>query len=162
MSPMSAEATVVRNYVDWILSLPWNHYKDDKTDLDAAEGILNEDHYGLEKPKQRILEYLAVQSLVDRMRGPILCFVGPPGVGKTSLGRSIARATSRDFVRISLGFRASRRRVRATPSSCSTKSTRCRWISVGIRRPRCSRCSIPSRITRSTTTISTWTTTCRG
>jgi ATP-dependent Lon protease len=103
MSPMSAEATVVRNYVDWILSLPWNHYKDDKTDLDAAERILNEDHYGLEKPKQRILEYLAVQSLVDRMRGPILCFVGPPGVGKTSLGRSIARATSRDFVRISLG-----------------------------------------------------------
>jgi ATP-dependent Lon protease len=103
MSPMSAEATVVRNYVDWILSLPWNETKEDKTDLDVAQRILDEDHYGLEKPKERILEYLAVQSLVDRMKGPILCFVGPPGVGKTSLGRSIARATDRDFVRISLG-----------------------------------------------------------
>ncbi|MEE9609236.1 MAG: endopeptidase La, partial [Myxococcota bacterium] len=103
MSPMSAEATVVRNYVDWILSLPWNAYKDENKDIDEAERILDEDHYGLEKPKERIVEYLAVQALVERMKGPILCFVGPPGVGKTSLGKSIARATGRDFVRVSLG-----------------------------------------------------------
>ena len=103
MSPMSAEATVVRNYVDWILALPWNEYKDEKQDIVAAEDVLNEDHFGLEKPKERILEYLAVQALVEKMKGPILCLVGPPGVGKTSLGRSIARATGRDFVRVSLG-----------------------------------------------------------
>jgi ATP-dependent Lon protease len=103
MSPMSAEATVVRNYVDWMLALPWDEHKEEKKDIVAAERILNEDHYGLEKPKERILEYLAVQALVERMKGPILCFVGPPGVGKTSLGKSIARATGRDFVRISLG-----------------------------------------------------------
>ena len=104
MSPMSAEATVVRNYIDWMLSLPWDEYKDEKLrDIDEAETILDEDHYGLEKPKERILEYLAVQTLVERMKGPILCLVGPPGVGKTSLGKSIARATGRDFVRISLG-----------------------------------------------------------
>jgi ATP-dependent Lon protease len=103
MSPMSAEATVVRNYVDWMLSLPWNEYKDENGDITAAETALNEDHFGLEKPKERILEYLAVQSLVGKMKGPILCLVGPPGVGKTSLGKSIARATGRDFVRISLG-----------------------------------------------------------
>jgi ATP-dependent Lon protease len=103
MSPMSAEATVVRNYIDWILSLPWGSYKDENQDIHEAERILEEDHYGLEKPKERILEYLAVQALVERMKGPILCFVGPPGVGKTSLGRSIARATGRDFVRMSLG-----------------------------------------------------------
>jgi ATP-dependent Lon protease len=103
MSPMSAEATVVRNYVDWFLSLPWDEYKDENADITEAERILNEDHYGLEKPKDRILEYLAVQTLVERMKGPILCLVGPPGVGKTSLGRSIARATNRDFVRVSLG-----------------------------------------------------------
>src|SRR5512134_2721525 len=103
MSPMSAEATVVRNYIDWILSLPWNELTDDKLDINEAERILEEDHYGLEKVKERILEYLAVQSLVGKIKGPILCLVGPPGVGKTSLGRSIARATGRDFVRISLG-----------------------------------------------------------
>jgi len=103
MSPMSAEATVVRNYVDWILSLPWATCKDENQDIHDAERILNEDHYGLEKPKERILEYLAVQALVERMKGPILCLVGPPGVGKTSLGRSIAHATGRDFVRMSLG-----------------------------------------------------------
>jgi len=103
MSPMSAEATVVRNYLDWLLSLPWQHYKDEKKDIVEAETVLDEDHYGLEKPKERIVEYLAVQALVERMKGPILCFVGPPGVGKTSLGKSIARATGRDFVRISLG-----------------------------------------------------------
>ncbi|MBI2088772.1 MAG: endopeptidase La [Deltaproteobacteria bacterium] len=103
MSPMSAEATVVRNYVDWILGLPWNEFTDDKLDIKEAERVLEEDHYGLEKVKQRILEYLAVQSLVGKMKGPILCLVGPPGVGKTSLGRSIARATGRKFVRVSLG-----------------------------------------------------------
>ena len=103
MSPMSAEATVVRNYIDWIISLPWHEYTDDKLDIDEAERVLEEDHYGLEKVKQRILEYLAVQSLAGHMKGPILCLVGPPGVGKTSLGKSIARATGRKFVRISLG-----------------------------------------------------------
>ncbi len=103
MSPMSAEATVVRNYIDWILGVPWNEYTDDKLDINDAEKVLDEDHYGLEKVKQRILEYLAVQSLVGKMKGPILCLVGPPGVGKTSLGRSIARATGRKFVRVSLG-----------------------------------------------------------
>jgi len=103
MSPMSAEATVVRNYIDWILSLPWDKYKDERTDVVEAEKILDGDHFGLEKPKERILEYLAVRALVGSMKGPILCLVGPPGVGKTSLGRSIARATDRDFVRVSLG-----------------------------------------------------------
>ncbi len=103
MPPMSAEATVVRNYIDWILSLPWYERTKDKHDLEEAERILNEDHYGLEKPKERILEYLAVQSLVKKMKGPILCFVGPPGVGKTSLARSVARALGRNFVRLSLG-----------------------------------------------------------
>src|SRR5712691_5403139 len=103
MSPMSAEATVVRNYLDWFLSLPWYEYTDDKLDIKEAEKILEEDHYGLEKVKQRILEYLAVQTLVGQLKGPILCLVGPPGVGKTSLGKSIARATGRKFVRVSLG-----------------------------------------------------------
>jgi ATP-dependent Lon protease len=103
MSPMSAEATVVRNYIDWILSLPWNEFTDDKLDINEAERVLEEDHFGLEKVKERILEYLAVQSLVGKIKGPILCLVGPPGVGKTSLGRSIARATGRKFVRVSLG-----------------------------------------------------------
>ncbi len=103
MSPMSAEATVVRNYIDWILSLPWEKCKDEKTDVNEAERILDGDHFGLEKPKERILEYLSVRALVGHMKGPILCLVGPPGVGKTSLGRSIARATDRDFVRVSLG-----------------------------------------------------------
>jgi len=103
MSPMSAEATVVRNYIDWALALPWNENTKDKLDIKEAEVILNEDHYGLEQPKERILEYLAVRSLVDKMKGPILCFVGPPGVGKTSLGRSIARSMGRKFIRVSLG-----------------------------------------------------------
>jgi ATP-dependent Lon protease len=103
MSPMSAEATVVRNYIDWLISLPWHEYTDDKLDIQEAERVLEEDHYGLEKVKQRILEYLAVQSLAGQLKGPILCLVGPPGVGKTSLGRSIARATGRKFVRVSLG-----------------------------------------------------------
>jgi ATP-dependent Lon protease len=103
MSPMAAEATVVRNYIDWMLGLPWDEYKDEEKDLNVSEEILDADHYGLEKPKERILEYLAVQTLVEKLKGPILCLVGPPGVGKTSLGKSIARATGRDFVRISLG-----------------------------------------------------------
>jgi ATP-dependent Lon protease len=103
MTPMSAEATVVRNYIDWIISLPWIEKSEIQEDIDAAEKILEEDHYGLEKPKERILEYLAVQALVKKIRGPILCFVGPPGVGKTSLAKSIARATGREYVRLSLG-----------------------------------------------------------
>ena len=103
MAPMSAEATVVRNYIDWILSLPWYTKTKEKLDIEEAETILHEDHYGLEKPKERILEYLAVQRLTRKIRGPILCLVGPPGVGKTSLAKSVARATSRNFVRLSLG-----------------------------------------------------------
>jgi len=103
MSPMSAEATVVRNYVDWMLSLPWNEFSDEKFDIDEAEKILDQDHFGLFKVKERILEYLAVQKLVGKIKGPILCLVGPPGVGKTSLGKSIAAATGREFVRVALG-----------------------------------------------------------
>jgi ATP-dependent Lon protease len=103
MSPMSAEATVVRNYVDWLLKAPWKKRSKVLRDLNRAEEVLEEDHYGLEKVKERILEYLAVQLRVKRLKGPILCLVGPPGVGKTSLGQSIARATNRKFVRMSLG-----------------------------------------------------------
>jgi len=103
MSPMSAEATVVRNYIDWMLNVPWKQRSKISADIANAEAILDEDHYGLEKVKERILEYLAVQQRVKKMKGPILCLVGPPGVGKTSLGRSIARATNRKFVRMSLG-----------------------------------------------------------
>ncbi len=103
MSPMSAEATVVRNYIDWLISLPWYEKSKDRIDINEAERILEEDHYGLKKPKERIIEYLAVQSLVKKMKGPILCLVGPPGVGKTSVAGSIARATKRNFVRLSLG-----------------------------------------------------------
>ncbi|HEY3804527.1 MAG TPA: endopeptidase La [Kofleriaceae bacterium] len=103
MSPMSAEATVVRNYLDWVIALPWEDKTEDRHDINEAEAILEAEHYGLKKVKERILEYLAVQSLVPRQRGPILCLVGPPGVGKTSLARSIAHATGRKFVRQSLG-----------------------------------------------------------
>jgi len=103
MSPMSAEATVVRNYIDWLVSVPWKKRSKIRNDLALAESVLEEDHYGLEKVKERILEYLAVQQRVKKLKGPILCLVGPPGVGKTSLGRSIARATGRDFTRMSLG-----------------------------------------------------------
>jgi len=103
MAPMSAEGTVVRNYIEWLLSLPWFVRSKLRMDIDKAEAILEEDHYGLEKPKERILEYLAVQKLVKKIRGPILCLVGPPGVGKTSLARSVARATGREFIRLSLG-----------------------------------------------------------
>jgi ATP-dependent Lon protease len=103
MSPMSAEATVVRNYLDWLLSIPWNKKSKIKKDLTLAEQILDADHHGLEKVKERIVEYLAVQQRANKLTGPILCLVGPPGVGKTSLGKSIAKATGREFVRVSLG-----------------------------------------------------------
>lgn len=103
MSPMSAEATVVRNYLDWILSVPWNKRSRVKKDIQAAKKILDQDHFGLEKVKERILEYLAVQQRANKVSGPILCLVGPPGVGKTSLGQSIAKATNRNFVRVALG-----------------------------------------------------------
>ncbi|MCH2549451.1 MAG: endopeptidase La [Alphaproteobacteria bacterium] len=103
MSPMSAESTVVRNYLDWMLNIPWKKRSRVRKDIGAAEVILNEDHYGLEKVKERILEYLAVQKRMTKIKGPILCLVGPPGVGKTSLGKSVARATGRNFVRMSLG-----------------------------------------------------------
>lgn len=103
MPPMAAEAVVVRNYLEWVLSLPWSKSTEDRIDIQAAEVILDEDHYGLRKVKDRILEYLAIRKLVNKMRGPILCLVGPPGVGKTSLAKSVARALDRKFVRISLG-----------------------------------------------------------
>ncbi|MEZ4871786.1 MAG: endopeptidase La [Bdellovibrionales bacterium] len=103
MSPMSAESAVVRNYIDWMVSLPWNEFNEEKHDLEFAEEILDEDHYGLEKVKARIIAHLAVQSLTDQQKGPILCLVGPPGVGKTSLAKSVARALNREFTRISLG-----------------------------------------------------------
>jgi len=103
MQPMSAEATVVRNYIDWVIALPWADKSEENYDIDLAEKILDEDHYGLKKIKERVLEYLAVQALVKKLRGPVLCLVGPPGVGKTSLAKSIARATGREFVRLSLG-----------------------------------------------------------
>jgi ATP-dependent Lon protease len=103
MSPMSAEATVVRNYLDWLLSIPWSQKSKVKADLEFAENVLNADHYGLDKVKERIVEYLAVQARTNKLKGPILCLVGPPGVGKTSLGKSIAKATGREFIRMSLG-----------------------------------------------------------
>ena len=103
MSPMSAEATVVRNYVDTLLNVPWQKRTRIRNDISVAKEVLDKDHYGLEKVKERILEYLAVQQRVRKLKGPILCLVGPPGVGKTSLGQSIARATNRKFVRMSLG-----------------------------------------------------------
>ena len=100
---MSTEATVVRNYLDWMTELPWSVKSKINTDLNNAQKILDEDHYGLEKVKERIIEFLAVQKRIQKMKGPILCLVGPPGVGKTSLGKSIAKATNRKFIRISLG-----------------------------------------------------------
>jgi ATP-dependent Lon protease len=103
MPMMSAEAGVIRNYIDWLIAVPWSITTETKIDIEESERILEEDHYGLEKPKERILEYLAVLKLVEKIKGPILCFVGPPGVGKTSLAKSIARATGRNFIRMSLG-----------------------------------------------------------
>src|SRR3989338_2880793 len=103
MPPMSAEGTVVRNYIDWLVDFPWVVRTKDKLNIKEAEKIFNKDHYGLEKVKERVLEYLAVRQLVKKMKGPILSFIGPPGVGKTSIGKSIARAMGRKFVRVSLG-----------------------------------------------------------
>ena len=103
MPPMSAESGVIRTYIDWLIAVPWTDRTENKIDIDDAEKILDDDHYGLEKPKERILEYLAVLKLVEKLKGPILCLVGPPGVGKTSLGKSVARATGRNFIRMSLG-----------------------------------------------------------
>ena len=133
---MSAEATVVRNYLDWMLALPWNEYKEETQDLIESEAILNADHYGLEKPKDRILEFLAVQTLVDVMKGPILCLAGPPGVGKTSLGKSIARATGRDFVRVSLGGVRDEAEIRG-------HRRRGGWMTLSLRR------QLPSEASRS-------------
>lgn len=135
MQPAAAEYTVLRNYVDWVLDLPWDTYKEEELDIKRARAILEADHYGLEKPKQRILEYMAVASLVDIMKGPILCFVGPPGVGKTSVAKSIARAMDREFVRLSLGgvrdeaeIRGHRRTyVGALPGKIIQSLRRCRY-----------------------------------
>ena len=101
---MSAESGVIRNYIDWLLAVPWKDRTENSIELNEAEKILDEDHYGLQKPKSNVLEYLAVLKLVEQLKGPILCLVGPPGVGKTSLGKSIARATGRKFVRIVAGW----------------------------------------------------------
>ena len=179
MRPMSAEATVVRNYLDWLLSLPMGQEDPrSRSDIAHAEAVLNDDHYGLEKVKERILEYLAVQQRAGKMKGPILCLVGPPGVGKTSLGKSIARATGREFVRMSPRRRA-RRSGNPRPSAhlyrldarqdhpvdeegegsksavpAGRRSTSSAPTGAAIRRRRCSRCWTPSRTPRSTITIS--------
>ena len=181
ISPMSPEATVVRNYLDWLLSIPWAKRSKIKKDLKLAQEVLDNDHFGLDKVKERIVEYLAVQQRANKLTGPILCLVGPPGVGKTSLGKSIARATGRDFVRVSLGgvhdeaeirghrrtyigsmpgkiIQSMRKAKSSNPRSCSTRSTRWGTISAATRPRRCSKFLIPSRITPSTITISRSTT----
>jgi ATP-dependent Lon protease len=183
MSPMSAEATVVRNYIETLVGLPWKKKSRISKDLAAAEKILDKDHYGLEKVKERIVEYLAVQQRVDKVKAPILCLVGPPGVGKTSLGQSIARATNRKFIRMALGgvrdeaeIRGHRRTyIGSMPGKILQNMTK-----VGVKNPlflldevdklgrtsaatrlrRCSKCSIRSRTTPSRTTTSRSTSTC--
>jgi len=144
MSPMSAEATVVRNYLDWMLAIPWGKRSRVKKDLGRAQTVLDRDHYGLEKIKERIVEYLAVQQRSSKLRGPILCLVGPPGVGKTSLGKSVAEATGREFIRISLGgvrdeseIRGHRRTYIGSMPGKIIQSTRWGRISGVIRRLRC-------------------------
>ena len=123
MPPMSAESTVSRNYLDWLINVPWKEMSDEIEDLNSAEKTLNEDHYGLEKIKERILEFLAVRQLVKNPKGTILCFVGAPGVGKTSLGKSIANATGRKFVRLALAASMTKPRSAAI---AERTSVRCR------------------------------------
>jgi len=181
MQPMSAEATVIRNYLDVLLGLPWGQKSKLKRDISQAQLVLDADHYALDKVKDRIIEYLAVQARTNKLKGPILCLVGPPGVGKTSLGKSIAKATGREFVRQSLGgvrdeaeIRGHRRtyigslpgkicarRVNPTRCFCSTRSTSWARISAVIRHRRCSKCWTRNRTPSSRTTISNWISTCR-
>ena len=128
MSPMSAEASVVRSYIDWMVTVPWSKRSKVKHDLQCSETILDEDHYGLEEVKDRILEYLAVQKRVRKVKGPVLCLVGPPGVGKTSLGESIARSTNRKFVRMALGGVRDEAEIRGHrgPTSAPCRANYCR------------------------------------
>jgi ATP-dependent Lon protease len=176
MSPMAADYGVTRNYIEWLAVLPWAKTSGGEVDIPKAKEILDTDHYDLQKVKDRILDYLSVRRLKPTMKGPILCFVGPPGVGKTSLGRSIARALGRKFVRISLGgvhdeaisvlcpgksFRAFAVRRRKIQSSCLMKSTRSAATSVEIQGQLCSKHLIRSRTPRSETTTSTCRSICR-
>ncbi len=184
MSPMSAEATVVRSYIDWMVSVPWSKRSKVKKDLAKAEEILNADHYGLERVKERILEYLAVQNRINKLKGPILCLVGPPGVGKTSLGQSIAKATGRQYTRMALGGVRDEAEIRGhrrtyigslpgkliqkmakvgvkTRCSCWMKSTRCLLICVATRLLHCWKCWIRNKTMRLTITIWKWITICQ-
>jgi ATP-dependent Lon protease len=178
---MSREATVVRNYLDWLLSIPWAKRSKIKKDLKLAQEVLDNDHFGLDKVKERIVEYLAVQQRANKLTGPILCLVGPPGVGKTSLGKSIARATGRDFVRVSLGgvhdeaeirghrrtyigsmpgkiIQSMRKAKSSNPLFLLDEVDKMGTTSAATRPRRCSKFLIPSRITPSTITISRSTT----
>ena len=181
MSPMSAEATVVRNYLDWMLSIPWGTKSRTKKDLSKAQAVLDDDHYALDKVKERIVEYLAVQQRSKKLKGPIMCLVGPPGVGKTSLGKSVARATGREFIRISLGgvrdeseIRGHRRTyIGSMPGKIIQSLKKAKTTNPlilldeidkmgqdfrGDPASPCSRCSIPNRTAPSSITISRWNT----